>query len=384
VVSIDQGRRARRFHLSVFFLGDDVEAQAKSLITALEQPGPGLLVHPYLGRVMVIPSADISVHTTVARLRKVEISFDAIESVQPAPTQADGATAAKKSAALRAADRVRVDATKQFGASWDLTGVSEFVRAANLASVTNVMTNLAKVANTISALLSVPGTIAQELDRISLQIVTMYSTPALLVAALQHASAVVYAALDRVAGEVGEDVTLASGEATATAIPLTSRRESVVHAALTSDLTSGDDPISTRDTAMRTAQRANFAALRQSVYATAIADIASVASGVDWPSTADNTAIRDALMSALDDLLLDELVPDMVDSLEALRSATWSRFTRVGTTLTEYTPLTELPASVIAYELYGDAERADEIVDRNAIAHPSAVPGGVTLTVLSS
>jgi len=43
-----------------------------------------------------------------------------------------------------------------------------------------------------------------------------------------------------------------------------------------------------------------------------------------------------------------------------------------------------MPAIVLAYRLYGDAERADEIVARNRVRHPGFVPGGQPLEVLSN
>jgi prophage DNA circulation protein len=364
-------------------IGDDYEDRAKALLAALEQPGPGLLVHPYLGRVMVVPSDDVSVHTRTGKLRCVEVTFAALESIAPAP-QDVRADAAKRSAVLRAGDAMRQDAARQFAASWDLRGVSEFVRVANVASVTNVMANLAKINNTISAALSVPGTIAHELDTISLQITQLLDTPDQLIASLQAAIAVTYQALARVAGELGGDVLLEGDEPTAHVTPLLLRLEATSVAALTSDLTAGETPISTRDTEQRARQRANFSALQQAANATAIAEIATTSASVAWPSAADNTRLRDALIKSLDAVLMLELSPDLVDSTEATRSSVWRRFTRVGTTLTVYTPLTELPASVIAYELYGDATRSEEIVERNAIANPCAVPGGVAIQVLAS
>jgi prophage DNA circulation protein len=51
----DLGRRARRFSLQVFVLGDDCAAQRDALLNAMEQFGPGLLVHPSMGSVMVQP-----------------------------------------------------------------------------------------------------------------------------------------------------------------------------------------------------------------------------------------------------------------------------------------------------------------------------------------
>ena len=44
---------------------------------------------------------------------------------------------------------------------------------------------------------------------------------------------------------------------------------------------------------------------------------------------------------------------------------------------------TTMPALVAAYNLYGTATRADEIVTRNHVRHPGRVPGQTQLEVLS-
>jgi prophage DNA circulation protein len=50
---------------------------------------------------------------------------------------------------------------------------------------------------------------------------------------------------------------------------------------------------------------------------------------------------------------------------------------RLGT----YTPLTVLPALVLAHRIYQDATRADELVARNGISHPAFMPA-VALEIL--
>nr|DAQ36894.1 MAG TPA: DNA circulation protein [Caudoviricetes sp.] len=42
----------------------------------------------------------------------------------------------------------------------------------------------------------------------------------------------------------------------------------------------------------------------------------------------------------------------------------------------------QMPVCVIAYELYGDYSKADEIVSRNKIKNPLFVPANKTLEVL--
>ena len=48
-----------------------------------------------------------------------------------------------------------------------------------------------------------------------------------------------------------------------------------------------------------------------------------------------------------------------------------------------FTPSTTLPAVVLAYDLYEDAARSDELVTRNGLRHPGFVPAE-PLKVLSS
>ncbi|WP_407529439.1 DNA circularization N-terminal domain-containing protein [Methylobacterium oryzisoli] len=51
----DLGRRARRRTVTAYLIGDDYDAQADELEEALEQEGPGLLVHPTMGQMQARP-----------------------------------------------------------------------------------------------------------------------------------------------------------------------------------------------------------------------------------------------------------------------------------------------------------------------------------------
>jgi prophage DNA circulation protein len=48
------------------------------------------------------------------------------------------------------------------------------------------------------------------------------------------------------------------------------------------------------------------------------------------------------------------------------------------------TPPETVPALVLAQELYGDATRDAEIINRNAIRNPAAIVGSEPLSVLSN
>ncbi|MFG0862614.1 DNA circularization protein [Pseudomonas sp. CJQ_13] len=99
----------------------------------------------------------------------------------------------------------------------------------------------------------------------------------------------------------------------------------------------------------------------------------------DVPVTADVVAVRDAIEAAL--VAAEQTVPhEHFEVLEVVRKQVRAHLTevaRAGVRLAEVTTLESLPAVVLAYQRYGDATRAAEIVTRNKVAHPGFLPVGV-------
>lgn len=75
----DLGRRARRWQVTGFVLGDDAALQRNALITACEQKGPGILIHPTLGLLRVQVDPDVPVEWTErwdeGRLIEIHMAF---------------------------------------------------------------------------------------------------------------------------------------------------------------------------------------------------------------------------------------------------------------------------------------------------------------------
>ena len=98
----------------------------------------------------------------------------------------------------------------------------------------------------------------------------------------------------------------------------------------------------------------------------------------------DAITYRDELADRLDGIT--ETASDPVfDALQSLRSTMVQDIsTRIANlpAVVEYVPSENLPAGVLAYRLYGDATRADEIVSRNKITHPGFVPNGQPIEYL--
>jgi prophage DNA circulation protein len=100
----DLGRRARRIAFTAFLLGDDVAAQASALLSAVEQKGSGMLVHPSFGAFLmsVDERAELAEHWDKGRYIEVRLSF--VEPGQDMfPLGSADTQAAVQSSALNAA-----------------------------------------------------------------------------------------------------------------------------------------------------------------------------------------------------------------------------------------------------------------------------------------
>lgn len=71
----DIGRKARRYHIVGFIVGDDVISQRDAMQNALEYPGPGLLIHPTYGRLTVSPIDQCTFEEDVSHGRVIEMNL---------------------------------------------------------------------------------------------------------------------------------------------------------------------------------------------------------------------------------------------------------------------------------------------------------------------
>jgi hypothetical protein len=77
----DFGVLAGEIYIDGFLVGDDYQAQASALKAALETPGPGTLIHPWLGEFLVVVVSPASIRFDVQELRVARFSA----SFDPAP-----------------------------------------------------------------------------------------------------------------------------------------------------------------------------------------------------------------------------------------------------------------------------------------------------------
>lgn len=381
---MDLGRSPRRFSFTVLLFGPTYRDQRKALLDAIEQPGPGLLVDPEYGRVLVTCKDDVSFTESTTELNKCTVSFRCEENADKPPQvqSLDTASALKAGAKL---GRQVAGASFENPATGLKKAISDFVKAAHLDVLDNVLNDIRSVNGLISSVLAIPAGFAAQIDAISRELDILVGTPRRLFDAIDGALELIASATRRILGPDGREI--ATDDADATSLSLRRGKTQLRAISPMSQLGSASRPVPDIDTEERRDQAQGQNAIQKHLRASALFNLADAVADAPFDSAADAAAVRDALATALSDLADSEpeLDAPMVAALKNVASGVLLHLNEVAGRLPNivtYTPADSLPSEVIAWTLYADAERADEIILRNpAVRHPGLVPGKVALEV---
>lgn len=369
-VSIDMGRQPLEISITAVFVGANYRNQRDALIEALEQPGSGLLVHPEYGRLTCVVSDRYRCSESTDELQQAKVSFTLVQVLGEQVQRAKDPAAATSKAAI-VTRQLAADVAEK---SMPWPAVSDFVQAARLAAVDKVIADLTRINNAVAAVLSVPSTYAAQLRSLANQTASLLSTPNKIVSAIGDAVDAIVFATTRVMGAADSNE-YAVTEVTALTGALTSegaRSQAVEQFAQLGESTPRAANI---DTVERTAQREERAAILASTQAMGLCTVAANLDQYRYDSARSGAAFRDQLVDrllALSDR--DDIDPALSDGLRDTASAVLNYFrTAVLRDIATYEVKATLPVEVIAYQLYQDAEAADDIIARNNIPDPSMV-----------
>ena len=130
-----------------------------------------------------------------------------------------------------------------------------------------------------------------------------------------------------------------------------------------------------------------IAATHRIVQQAAVASACLMSSKIEYASLDDAVTLRDELLDAIDKQINEPMAQELYAAFADMRAAVVTDLRTRGMQLprlTEHTPQTTLPALVVAHQLYGDATREAELVERNNILHPGFIQGGQSLEVLAN
>lgn len=351
----DLGRKAREIRVEGFLLGDDYLVALSSLIDAVEQAGPGKLVHPTLGELTVSVTADgLGVEQTTREGGMARVRFSCIESGEAKFPTASVATA---DVVATRADAAIAVASTGFASRFSLAGLPGWAQDLSIGRAQDLLTRVR------SAIAPLANAAAGRFDVLSLLDQAVPGLGTLLLSGQAFAGTVT-SLLGAVRGAV---------EPSTAVRVLGSLR----------DYGAGETHLpSTTPTRARDA--ANRDAIVEFVRAAAVIERARAVAALDFADYQEAIAIRESVAEQLDTVADATSDDTLFDSLTALRAAVVRDIAVRGADLARLVTVTlpaTKPALVLAHELYQDASRDADILARNRVVNPGFVPAGAPLEV---
>lgn len=358
VVVEDLGLGPDQFRLECYVLGDDYMASRDRLIAACKVSGPGTLVHPYRGSLQVsCLNFDVDEDSQAGGVARFQIVFIASGAVSQAAQVEDTAASA-----TAAADAASAEGVAGFETGFSVEGLPGFVAEGAAGQIEALGERLQ------SGLSRLGG--AQ----------TALSNATRRVQSLRTDALTLVRQVPDLAGAV-------SGLMTSFRLLASTPRSALRELRGLIGFAPSAEPWA--DTPARRVQAANGVEIGRLVTLAASAEAVKATAALTFESYDDAVAVRDDLAERLDAAAFD--LADAGDdagyeALTVLRLTMVRDVTQRGGSLARlysYRPATTEPALVTAQRLYGDAARAEEIVDRNRVAHPGFIPAGAALEVLT-
>ncbi|WP_274643420.1 DNA circularization protein [Pseudomonas serbica] len=389
----DLGRRTRHYKFTGFVAGDDCLAQRDRLLTALDKPGSGELVHPWFGR-MTVTAGECEVSHARNELGMVRFNLEFIDGMLAFPVQSPNtrrqlaaqapslltSIKGRFNAAMAPVDLARQRASAVRSA---LSGALGFALRF-LQPASSLGTDLNGL---VSSLLNGPGAFADSLLAGITGLARSFGG---------------YGAGGSSGSSSDTGASSSSGAVVGTgassSFPASSAKAAAV-AALSAEAPATDDA------EVAVIQAAVIALVQDAALLDVLLDMAEVPvailPGVSAPAALDvqlaeqgatvaaGAAVETAVPVAEDVLAVRDTIseamwsvagesqPDHFGALSEARQALDRHLTEVarsGVGLRTYAPAETMSALVLAHALYGDALRGGEIVARNRVQHPGFVP----------
>lgn len=378
----DRRRRTRRFTfqglLASYWSGsspvkEKYETALKKLVDALEEPGPGKLVHPFTGashQVQVDGPIEITESTQQGGIARVSVTF--VEVGQQMPMVTLDLPGEVRKIAVRVPSLMTLAELDLSGPDFLTTAVRAILSGPR--GLTNAIT---KVNNGIASKFALIDEVSGAIDAFGSALTTLLNTPDALALAIQN-----------LVNSVLTAVTSAENALSRGDKQRDLSRTAAVMAYVSALGTFGDSqPEVTGTTATREIERVNRAQLVDTVEAAALAGGIDKLLDIPLDNTDQATDVLDTLGGLFDRLQGRGTIGDDVSqALKDLR-ASHHRFVRRSafdlTGLGKYTPPNTIPALVLSHRLYGTSAYDQLLIERNGISHPGFVPGSVEIAVPS-
>lgn len=373
----DMGRATRNITLQCFVVGSDYLEQAQALMHELEEPGPGTLIHPWLGEMEVTI-------TSVSELlfdQGLGVASVTITATEAGDLEFPAVTADEDTEALEAADAVEKSAVDKFCEEFDLSTINDWVDSALEGSLLDALNFVS--AGDLGKLFDYAEGVANLADKA----MALLSTDPKIFAT-------------RLAGALGLSrwaTTVSAWRGVAKSLKNLCKHDKL-KSRTKAYAERKDEPMSDVTRQVMKSQAAIETLVRQLLIAQMVGvstlvatskDVSSPDGEEDMRTTTRSydeiVELRDELCQVLDDELLMEENDEMYQVLDEARTAIFDVLTHKADALQHVVivkPDDVFPAVVLAYDYHDDADRDLEIARRNSVEHEGFCPAS-ELRVLS-
>lgn len=369
----DLGPAAKHYTIRAFVLGPNYHVTRQQLEDVLARGGPLPFQHPYRGLLRVKLHGKYTVTESDSQGGMATFDFTLVEAGGGFP-QVYIATAAKVAAI--AGDLAEVAAKKT---KFSLVGAIQDVVQSVLGAFGKATSGMRKVNGKIGAALSLVDDVSFAIQSFDDQIELLKSQPQLLMnkfIALKSALMGLVKEFEPPRSPI--DVVVPPIDPIKVAMDAFRSLQEFV--ADPSAIPTPTEQFGIEQTAMREIQLADR--LGNIAYA------ADTLASLPMESADQALSVQSELVAAFDAILTTtDLDTAIAETVLGLKAATIEHFSAQQAKLPElasYPVMKTLPALIVAYELYEDSNRVDEIVERNRIRHPGFTPGGIDLEVLAT
>lgn len=371
----DLGRKAREFTVEGFILGAEYFGPRDALIAACETAGPGILVHPYRGELNVV-CRGLSVRESAGDGGMCRISMTFLEAGE---ASFPSASVDSVNAISKAANTLTLDAQQGFLKKYVTDGFPAFVRDAAAAQLKGISDFLSDPGYNLAGELDAASDFYYSVRSLAADAYDLVLTPVRLVQRVIGVVTSIRSAFGSFA-DFSPSLSSLSG-------PGSSASGANSYKVLSKLVGQVQTPYNgLTQTPSRQQQAANHNAMNELIRQVAIGELSKEAVVTDFESIQDATETRNEIIELIDAESESTTNDSAYMDLGNLHTEVVRGIPPSGQSLPQlisYTPKATLPSLLVAYQVYGDASRADEIAQRNKPRHPGFLPGGDVLEVLA-
>ena len=353
--SQDLGRKARAFSVEGIVLGDDYFEKKDALIAACEDSGAGELIHPYHSSRRVICET-FQIREAIGEGGSARFSFSFVE---------EGLAVFPQSAfdqsflARKAADASHLIAQSDFASSFDVLGLPQFAIDSARQAVSLAADAFEEVTAAIPEVSDTIADIAFSLRNLKAEIVDLVTAPRQLA--------------ERLASSIGLLSTVSLD-------PKAILKEAMALSSFGSSLT----PIE-ETTATRIKEAQNQRVVIELVQRVSVAESVALAARSDFSSVEEALENQAVIVSSIDEILESTRNDKVFVSFQSLRTELIKSVPQPNKSLPRIKKvhlLDTTPSLVAAYDIYGNLDFEQDIIDRNSITHPGFISPLKPLEVL--